>query len=213
MGTAEWAGISFSQLIDRRMLPPEIIEVAMIGVEGHDDSLKIDYAFGPETLLALGMNGKTLSRTHGFPIRLLAPRYYGCRNVKWIGEINFVSKPYYGTWQLLGYTDEPMIHIASHIDQMRRDGKYIEFGGVSFAGSRGIRAVRVRADKGPWRPTTLERALSPYTWTRWTARLAASPAAILEANAQDCAGQWQALNEGDPFPNGPTGPTIVPARV
>jgi DMSO/TMAO reductase YedYZ molybdopterin-dependent catalytic subunit len=213
MGTAEWAGISFSQLMDRRALPPEIVEVALMGVEGHDDSLKIDYVFGPESLLALGMNGKTLSRTHGFPIRLLAPRYYGCRNVKWIGEINFVSKPYYGTWQRLGYTNEPVINIASHIDQMRREGQYIEIGGVSFAGSRGIRAVRVRANNGPWQPATLEPALSPYTWTRWTARLAALPGVVVEANAQDYAGRWQSLTEGNPFPNGLTGPTIVTARV
>ena len=213
MGTAEWGGVSFSQLIDRRLLPPEITEVALTGSEGHDDSLKIDYAFGPEALLALGMNGKSLSRTHGFPLRLLAPRYYGCRNVKWIVGINFVSKPYYGTWQRFGYTNEPVIHIASHIDRMRRDGQYIEFAGVSFAGSRGIRAVRVRADRGPWHPAILEPALSPYTWSRWTARLLCRKGALLEANAQDCSGKWQALKEGDPFPNGPTGPTIVTARL
>ena len=168
MGDAEWAGVCFSQLVDRHMLPPKIVEVALMGADGHDDSLRLDYAFGPETLLAIGMNGKSLSRTHGFPLRLLAPRYYGCRNVKWIVGIDLVSKPYYGTWQRLGYTDEPVVHIASHIDRMRRDGMCIEFGGVSFAGSRGIRAVRVRANKGPWHPTVLEPALSPYAWTRWT---------------------------------------------
>lgn len=213
MGTAEWAGITLSQLIDRHMLPTEIIEVAFIGVEGHDDSLKLDYAFGPETLLALGMNGKTLSRTHGFPIRLLAPRYYGCRNVKWIREINFVSKPYRGTWQRLGYTNEPVIHISSHIHRMRRDGAYIEFGGVSFAGSRGIRAVRVRANQEPWQPANIETPLSSYTWTRWTARLVAHPSAMLEANAQYNAGRWQSLTERSPFPDRPTGPTVVVANV
>jgi DMSO/TMAO reductase YedYZ molybdopterin-dependent catalytic subunit len=213
MGTAEWAGVTFSQLADRRILPPEIVEVVLLGAEGHDDSLKIEYAFGPETLLALGMNGKTLSRTHGFPIRLLAPRYYGCRNVKWIREIDFVSRSHPGTWQRLGYTDEPVVHIVSHIDRMRRDGQYIEFGGVSFAGSSGIRAVRVRADRRPWQPAILEPALSPYTWTRWTARLVAPLGALLEVNAQDGSGRWQALVKGNPFPSGLTGPTVVAARV
>ena len=108
MGTAIWAGVHLSQLIDRRTLPSAVIEAAFIGVEGHDDSLRIDYAYSDESLLTLGMNGKTLSRTHGFPIRLLAPNYYGCRNVKWIREIRFVTKPYYGTWQRLGYTKEPV---------------------------------------------------------------------------------------------------------
>ena len=38
-------------------------------------------------LLALRMNGTTLDRTHGFPTRLIAPRYYGFKTVKWISEI------------------------------------------------------------------------------------------------------------------------------
>ncbi len=213
MGTAEWAGVHLSQLVKRDALPQGIVEVAFIGTEGHDDSLKLDYAYGNEPLLALGMNGKTLSRTHGFPVRLLAPRYYGCRNVKWIREIRFVSKPYFGTWQRLGYTNEPVIHIASHIDRMRRDGTLVEFGGVSFAGSRGIRAVRVRANSGPWEPARTEPALSQFTWTRWVAQLPAQEGARIEVNAQDGCGRWQELAANDPFPNGPAGPTIAIARV
>jgi len=213
MGTAVWAGVHLSQLIDRHTLPPNIIEAAFIGVEGHDDSLRLDYAYSDESLLTLGMNGKTLSRTHGFPIRLLAPNYYGCRNVKWIHEIRFVSKPYYGTWQRLGYTKEPVIHICSHIDRIHRDGANVEFGGVSFAGTRPIKAVRVRANQGPWQPARLESALSLYTWTRWVAQLPASEGTVLEANAQDSTGTWQDLSEAGPFPTGMTGPTIVVART
>ena len=213
MGTAEWAGVALSQLIDHRVLPPEIIEAAFIGVEGHGDSVKLDYVFSDECLLALGMNGKTLSRTHGFPLRLLAPRYYGCRNVKWIDTIDFVSKPYYGTWQRLGYTREPVIHTASHIDRMRRKGELVEIGGVSFAGSRGIAAVRLRVRGGMWQPAALESPLSIYTWTRWTAQVRAAEGWTIEANAQDGSGSWQELAEGNPFPNGLAGPTIVTARV
>jgi DMSO/TMAO reductase YedYZ molybdopterin-dependent catalytic subunit len=213
MGTAQWAGVHLSQLVDRRTLPGNIVETAFIGVEGHDDSLKIDYAFGPQSLLALGMNGKTLNRTHGFPVRLLAPGYYGCRNVKWLSEIRFVSQPYYGTWQRLGYTREPLIHICSHIDHLRRDGSLLQFGGVSFAGTRTIQAVRVRANNGPWQAARLEPALSPYTWTRWLAQLPAPPKSRIEANAQDNTGAWQQLDAGNPFPSGPSGPTIVIAHA
>ncbi len=213
MGTAIWAGVHLSQLIDRSALPGNVIEAAFIGMERHDDSLRLDYAFSDESLLALGMNGKTLSRTHGFPIRLLAPNYYGCRNVKWLREIRFVTKPYSGTWQRLGYTKEPIIHICSHIDHVRRDGPLAAFGGVSFAGSRGIKAVRVRANGGPWQAARLEPALSPYTWTRWAAQLAAAEGTTIEANAQDNTGAWQELVEGGPFPSGMSGPTIVVART
>jgi len=213
MGTAIWAGVHLSQLIERSTLPSNVVEAAFIGVEGHDDSLRLDYAFSDESLLTLGMNGKTLSRTHGFPIRLLAPNYYGCRNVKWLREIRFVTRPYYGTWQRLGYTKEPIVHICSHIDRLHRDGPLVEFGGVSFAGSRSIKAVRVRANSGPWQPARLEAPLSSYTWTRWSAQLAALQGTLLEANAQDNTGAWQELVAAGPFPSGMSGPTIVVART
>jgi hypothetical protein len=199
--------------VDRRILPPDVVEAALIGTDGHDDSVGIEYAFGSELLFAVGMNGKTLSRTHGFPVRVLAPRYYGCRNVKWLSTIRFVTKPYSGTWQRLGYTKEPVVHIASHVDRMARvDGK-LRAGGVSFAGDRAIRAVRVRRNRDPWIPATLEPSLSPYTWTRWCAELDAKPGDVLEANAQDARGCWQELTEGNPFPNGLAGPTVVKVTV
>jgi phytoene synthase len=208
MGTAAWSGLHLSQLVDRSAIPAGTTEVAIVGVDGHGDSLSLDYAFADETLLALGMNGKTLDRTHGFPLRLLAPRYYGFKNVKWIAEINFVARPYFGTWPRMGYTKEPAVHIASHIDQIRPTSDGWQIGGVSFAGTRGIRAVEVRAGQGPWIPATLDRPLSPFTWTRWYAVLPATNPQQIEARAMDGSGHWQEAQEGPLFPNGVTGPTV-----
>ena len=208
MGTAAWSGIHLSQLADRAALAPDIIEAAIIGVDGHGDSLRLDYAFGDETILALGMNGRTLDRVHGFPIRLLVPRYYGFKNVKWISEIAFVRTPYFGTWPKLGYTKEPAVHTASHIDKIQNTGTSLKAGGVSFAGTRGIKAVRVRADQGPWVDATLDEKLSPFCWTRWAVELPATHARQIEAQALDGEGNWQEPVEGPLFPNGVTGPTI-----
>jgi len=207
MGTAAWSGFFLSQIIDRNQLIPGIVEIAVVGVDGHGDSFPIDYAFSEEALFALGMNGKTLDRTHGFPIRLLTPRYYGFKNVKWIGEIAFVSKPYVGTWPKLGYTKQPLIHTASHIDRVRKEDDAIQVGGVSFAGVRGIRKVELRADEGPWHDATLEKPLSPYTWTRWVGTLPVAQAEVIEARAQDDQSHWQESIEGALFPDGVTGPT------
>ena len=143
MGTAQWSGIGIRQLIAREELPASAIEMAVIGVDGHGDSFPVEYAFQEECLLALGMNGKTLARDHGYPVRLLAARYYGFKNIKWMGEINFVSQPYFGTWPKRGFAKESIIHTMSHIDRFSRDGEVLRLGGVAFAGSRGIRRVGV----------------------------------------------------------------------
>jgi DMSO/TMAO reductase YedYZ molybdopterin-dependent catalytic subunit len=209
MGTAHWSGVRLAQLADRASLPAGIVEAAVIGVDGHGDSLDLDYAFSPEMMLALGMNGKTLNRTHGFPLRLLVPRYYGFKNVKWIGEIAFVSKPYFGTWPKMGYTKQPLIHTASHIDRIQREGDGFRLGGVSFAGVRGVREVQVRADQGAWVQAQLEPPLSPHTLTRWVAHIPSAPGAQkLQARALDGTGKWQEDQESPIFPDGVKGPTF-----
>lgn len=40
--------------------------------------------------LAITMNGKPLSRDHGFPVRLVVPRWYGCCCPKWVNAIRYV---------------------------------------------------------------------------------------------------------------------------
>lgn len=210
MGNAYWSGVPLSALIDRSQIPANIRELAILGVDGHGDSLPIDYAFsntGP--MFALGMNGKTLDRTHGFPIRLLAPRYYGLKSVKWIGELRFVSEPFYGTWPKLGYTKEPRVHAVCYIDKMRKSGEFVEAGGIAMAGDRGVQRVEVRLDQQAWIPASIEPPLSGETWVRWKVRVPyVAGAAQIEARAQDGEGRWQAAEESALFPDGVKGPTI-----
>ena len=42
-----------------------------------------------DVLLAYEMNGKPLSRDHGFPIRVIVPGVVGARNVKWLSMETF----------------------------------------------------------------------------------------------------------------------------
>ena len=199
--------VPLRQIVDRAKLPGSIREVAFIGVDGHGDSLPLDYAFSDEVLLAVGMNGETLNRAHGFPLRLLCPRYYGFKNVKWIGEIAFVTEPYFGTWPKMGYTKEPLVKIASFIDKARREGGKIRVGGVSYAGSRGIKAVEVRVSGGEWKLASMENSLLPYTWTRWIAELDARGS----RSGGSRAGRHRRLAIGNGvavFPSGVGGPTL-----
>ena len=46
-----------------------------------------------DALLAFEMNGETLPRDHGYPLRLVAPGHAGCRNVKWLKNISVTAKP------------------------------------------------------------------------------------------------------------------------
>lgn len=208
IGTAHWTGVRLKQLIAPGAIPAGVKELAVIGVDGHGDSLPLDYAWSDGVLFALGMNGKTLDRTHGFPVRMLCPRYYGLKNVKWIGELRFVTKPYVGTWPKLGYTKEPRPHISSAIDKVRIEDGRVRAGGVAYAGDRGIQRVQVRVDGGDWFEAQIEPPLSAYSWTRWVAEIPAQAARTIEARAQDGGGAWQSTVEGPLFPDGVKGPTV-----
>lgn len=207
MDTASWSGLHLAQLADRRQLPAGIREVVFHGMDHYADSLDVAYAFSDEPLLALGMNGKTLNRAHGYPIRVLSPQHYGFRSVKWLREIAFVREPFNGMWETMGFTRNPIIQTASYIDRLRRAPSGWEIGGVSFAGTRGIRAVQVRVDQGPWVAAAIEPALSPYTLTRWRASVPAATGTWVEAQAQDGHGQWQATEQTPLFPTGVRGRT------
>lgn len=208
MGTAEWSGVSLRQLIAPSRLPSGVVEIAFIGADGHDDSLDAAHALSDDVLLALGMNGYTLNRTHGFPFRLIAPRYYGFKSVKWLREIRLVTRPYSGTWPKMGYTKEPVVHTMSYIDRVLPHNGSLRLGGVAFAGLRGIRRVQVRAGAGPWIDAQLETPMARYTWTRWKATLPAARAEFVQSRAQDGGGHWQADVEKPLFPDGVAGPTI-----
>ena len=49
-------------------------------------SMPIDDAMNPANLLCYEMNGSPLPAAHGFPLRLIAPGWYGVANVKWLTE-------------------------------------------------------------------------------------------------------------------------------
>lgn len=54
-------------------------------------------------LLAYEMNGKTLNRDHGFPIRVIVPGVVGARNVKWLGKIIVSKEESSSHWQQNDY--------------------------------------------------------------------------------------------------------------
>ncbi|GKD71257.1 sulfite oxidase [Tanacetum coccineum] len=57
-------------------------------------SIPLSQATNPEAdvLLAYEMNGETLNRDHGYPLRVVVPGVIGARSVKWLDSINIDSQ-------------------------------------------------------------------------------------------------------------------------
>ena len=73
------------------------------------ESLSLEQAAHPQTLLALRQNGKTILPERGAPVRLTVPTQLGYKSAKWVQRVEIVSSlaPLYGGkggyWEDQGY--------------------------------------------------------------------------------------------------------------
>ncbi|HEY2910884.1 MAG TPA: molybdopterin-dependent oxidoreductase [Gemmataceae bacterium] len=96
-GIAEWGGLPLAALIDLVRPKAEVRRVVFYsfgeGGEGGQfyDSLSMQNARHPQTLLAYEMNFEPLTQLHGAPLRLRVENQLGFKMVKWIQAIAFVE--------------------------------------------------------------------------------------------------------------------------
>jgi DMSO/TMAO reductase YedYZ molybdopterin-dependent catalytic subunit len=169
-----------------------------------------------DALLAIGMNGVPLPVEHGYPARLVVPGLYGFVSAtKWVVDLELTrfdrAEAY---WTKLGWSARAPIKTQSRIDVPRNGARvtagWVTVGGVAWAQHRGIKAVEVRIDDGPWQPARLGASYSNDTWRLWTFDWKTTPGRhIITARAVDNTGAVQTEQPAPPAPDGATGwPTI-----
>ncbi|MBI2918607.1 MAG: molybdopterin-dependent oxidoreductase [Chloroflexi bacterium] len=220
MGNARWTGVALSTLLKEASVRPGVRKVVLHAADDYSDSITLDKALEPGTVIAYEMNGVALPDGHGFPARLLVPGIYGMKNVKWLTRVELVDYDYQGYWQQRGWSDSAVINTMSRIDTPRdyknRPGDIDFIGGVAFAGDRGIAQVEVSTDDGrTWSRAEVKEALSPYTWVLWTrARAPQAPGSyLLKVRATDKTGRLQSPEDMEPLPDGATGYHTVVVRI
>lgn len=115
-----WSGVHFDSLIDLVRPTAAATHVTFRAFGGiYTESLPLTVLREPRTLLAYGIGGGTLPLTHGFPLRLVVPRFHGYKGTKWVTQIEFTNTSVVGYWEPYGYpTDAP-------VEAFRlREGKY-----------------------------------------------------------------------------------------
>ncbi|MBW2735451.1 MAG: molybdopterin-dependent oxidoreductase [Deltaproteobacteria bacterium] len=87
--------------------------------EKYNESLPMEVALEPKTLLSYGVGGSTLPFTHGFPLRLVVPRLYAYKSAKYVTRIELTDEPMKGFWVAAGYGYDAKVP-----DARLREGKY-----------------------------------------------------------------------------------------
>jgi DMSO/TMAO reductase YedYZ molybdopterin-dependent catalytic subunit len=188
------------------------VRVVFHAVGGYSDSLLVAKALDPATVVAYGMNGRSLPRAHGFPARIVAPGIYGMKNVKWLERIEVVDYDYRGYWQRSdGWDNIAEVKTASRIDvpaELTAVSGEIVVAGLAWAGDRGIRRVEVSTDDGrTWTPAVLRRQLARAAWRQWRLpwRPSGAGRVALRVRAVDGRGDLQLAQEQPPHPSGASG--------
>ncbi|HYO86074.1 MAG TPA: molybdopterin-dependent oxidoreductase [Dermatophilaceae bacterium] len=221
VGSARWLGVRVADLLRRAGPTPGADQVLSTGVDGFTASTPLEVLLdGREALVALGMNGAPLDRTHGAPARLITPGVYGFVGAtKWLIRLTvttFAEQRAY--WTQRGWAEQAPVKTATRIDTPRSglsvSPGQIAVGGVAWATHRGVSAVQLRVDDGPWQRARLGPDLGVDYWRQWYLPWQAAPGDHrLTARAIDGDGTVQPQEVQGVLPDGPTGWHEVQVRV
>jgi DMSO/TMAO reductase YedYZ molybdopterin-dependent catalytic subunit len=221
VGHAEWTGVPLGQVLEQAGLEPGAVEVVFEGADSGTEpdhpermffarSLPLAKALDPDTLLVFRMNGELLEPSHGFPLRLFVPGWYGVASVKWLRRIEVVDRPFRGYYQSVKYTVQrpgrdgpeavsvgPMA-VKSEVVRPQA-GAVLGLGtnrvfGMAWAGEEAVARVEVSTDGGrTWDPAGLIGLRARYSWTLWEYlwEVAEPGAYELQARATSAGGRVQ----------------------
>ena len=206
LDTAVWTGTPIAPLLEE--VDPQG-ECGCVMLKAEDDYF---VQFPVEALedgfLAWGMNGRSLPRSHGHPVRVLVPGHWGETNVKWLSEIELLDEETDGYWEQRGWHGTGPVNTVAKLwsDTTLANGR-VEVAGHAYAGTRGIERVEVSIDGGDtWRDAELSDPLpGDDVWRQWRYEFDPDGTHDVVVRAIDGEGTLQPENRSESFPSGATG--------
>ena len=154
-------------------------------------SIPMEKALDGDTLIATHMNGKPLTKHHGFPARLLVPGWVGSASCKWLTELRILDTEFSGNFMSPGYRlpnhplapGEPLKADDSHPitslavksviagpgDGSETKSRKVVIHGAAWAGEAEIAKVEISTDGGSvWKPARLGSDRARYAWRLWS---------------------------------------------
>lgn len=220
-GCAMWSGVPLRAVVEHlggvekgtRYLTttggeplPEGVDRDQVVVER---SIPIDKALD-DCLLAWEMNGEPIPRSHGGPLRLIVPGYFGCNQIKFVKRLAFTKEQGSAKIQQTGYrmraigekgsSDQPAMWempVKSFITLPTERtpvvaGKF-RVTGVAFGGAKAVAKVEVSTDGKKWKKAQwVGPDLGKYAWRVFELELVRKPGPVkLYSRATDADGVTQ----------------------
>ena len=221
VGNALWLGASLADLIRQARPLAGADQLLCTSVDGFTSGTPLQVVLdGRDALLTVAMNGQALPVAHGFPARMVVPGLYGYVSAcKWVTDIQVTTfATAYAYWAQRGWAQQAPIKTESRIDVPTGSATLspgrTPVAGVAWAQHKGIAAVEVRVDGGPWQQAQLAAVPDIDTWRQWVWEWDATPGThLLEARATDKTGYTQTAVLAQSVPNGASGYPSASATV
>jgi DMSO/TMAO reductase YedYZ molybdopterin-dependent catalytic subunit len=221
VGNARWLGASLASLIRQARPQAGADQLLCTSADGFTSGTPLPVVLdGRDALLAVAMNGEALPIVHGFPARMVVPGLYGYVSAtKWVTDIEVTTfAAARAFWAQRGWSQQAPIKTESRIDVPAAGAKLTPgrtpVAGVAWAQHKGIAAVEVRVDGGPWHQARLAAVPGIDTWRQWVWDWPATPGTHgLEARATDATGYTQTAVQAGTIPNGASGYPAIQVTV
>ena len=197
IGNARWAGTPLAALLEEAGVKENGIEVVFWGTDAGDverkdrevkmhqnfaRSMTLAEAMNPNNILCYEMNGAELPAPNGFPLRLIAPGWYGIANVKWLKRIEVRDRPFRNQFMARDYVTireedhngetvwaETLVGPAllkSAPARVTRKTRDYRITGAAWGAP--IAKVEVKIDDGQWQEATIDHGEeSDFAWKIW----------------------------------------------
>jgi DMSO/TMAO reductase YedYZ molybdopterin-dependent catalytic subunit len=200
IGTSRWSGTPLAAVLEEAGIEENGIEVVFWGADAGDIELKdairdvtmhqnfarsmsIEDAMSPDNLLCYEMNGAELPALNGFPLRLIAPGWYGIANVKWLTRIEVRDRRFMNRFMARDYVtireeehDGKMVWSETSVGRARlksaparvtRIGSDYRIVGVAWGAP--VAKVEVKIDDGHWMAATIDESeRADFAWKIWS---------------------------------------------
>jgi DMSO/TMAO reductase YedYZ molybdopterin-dependent catalytic subunit len=174
LSVADWAGVPVSEILDSARIDKPGSRVLISGFDrypipsstslpGASWIFTVDDLNSSQAFFATEMNGSSLTKDHGAPVRLLVPGWYGCTCIKWVNEITLVGEDVAVTSQMQEFAARTMqqgmpglakqyrpavIEQAAmpvRVEKWLVDGKITyRVHGIAWGGSRPVSGLEIR---------------------------------------------------------------------
>lgn len=105
-----WEGVKLSHLLDLAKVKPDGKYVKFYSGDGvYTDALALKDALDDDVMVAFLLDAKQIPIPQGGPARLIVPKMYAYKSVKWLQGVELIDRPHLGFWEVRGYDTDAWV--------------------------------------------------------------------------------------------------------